>query len=392
MLIPVDNCSSCMACLNVCTRKAIRVIQNVNGFYRPEIDEQHCIKCGMCEQSCPSIHLKENPFEKIEEKVFAAYNLNEEIRKKSSSGGIFSAIAEYFVDRGGVAVGVAEGPNLNLKFYIAENKYDLEKLRGSKYFQANPGFIYKEVKEKLDKGVQVLFSGTPCQIAALYSVLRKKYENLLTVDLICAGVPSQKVYEKYIKEKYHRENGIRTIFRDKASGWKGYSMTDVIEYPSRRISQKRMSERAWKNIFFRTFMARLCKNDSCNPRDCKYGRLPRIADITLGDFWGIENFHPEMDDNKGTSVVIVNTEHGKKFLEKIKDSLRLCESKMEYVIQGVPAVNGPFPPNENRDNFFEKRNDYSLKKLLKLYDPKPNLIVRGVKKIRKFIHCLTTGV
>lgn len=220
------NCSGCHACANACPKNCISMVSDEEGFWYPQVNKEKCIDCGLCEKVCPIIH-KWQPDDSRKTTAIAAINLNEEIRLESSSGGIFTLKAEKIIDQGGVVFGAAFSDDFkSVRHICVDNKADLEKLRGSKYVQSKISDTYKHAKEYLDSGRKVLFSGTPCQIGGLYSYLRKPYENLLTQDIICHGVPSPMVWEKYV-EKCERKAASemqRVFFRHKKYGWKSYSM------------------------------------------------------------------------------------------------------------------------------------------------------------------------
>lgn len=227
MTLPVPNCSSCAACANVCPRDAIAMTLDEKGFYRPSVDFEKCVACGACERACPWTKNVANPNGAFESpKTLAAYATDEAIRLNSSSGGIFSVIAEKVLDDGGAVVGVAQLGKAHFGHVVVENKADLEKLRGSKYVQADAGESYRDVRLLLRAGRKVLFSGTPCQVAALYSVLgTKRFENLTTVDIVCHGSPSVKVFEKYLRETETLASAsiLSSRFRDKRNGWRLFS-------------------------------------------------------------------------------------------------------------------------------------------------------------------------
>ena len=383
MNIPVANCSSCAACANVCTRGAISMKLDNEGFYRPIIDLKKCIQCGECERVCPWIKNIANPNESTKTpKTLAAYLTDEMIRLNSSSGGIFSVLAEKILDDGGVVVGVAQLNKTHFGHIVVNNKIDLEKLRGSKYVQADTGLIYKEVRSLLKANRKVLFSGTPCQVAALYSVLGKNYfESLTTVDIICHGSPSVKVFEKYISEieATNAATVSSSRFRDKRKGWRLFSMTLSLNTVSGECFQ--LSNTLHENIFLRSFLKNTCLNTSC--ADCHYGKLPRIADITLGDYWNIASVHPKMDDDKGTSVVLLNTVHGEEIFNFVSSKLHFCESSLEKAIAGNPCIIHSSKPHPNRTNFFDELDNKSLDELFKKYCPTPSLMTRAFLKAKR---------
>lgn len=386
MNIPVKNCSSCGACANVCGRNAISMQLDVEGFYRPVIDLEKCVECGACERICPWNKEVLNPNKSSKNpQTLAAFAKDESIRLQSSSGGIFSILAERILENGGVVIGVAQTAPTRFGHIIVDNKEDLGKLRGSKYVQADANFIYKEVRSLLKSGRSVLFSGTPCQVAALYAVLGNTATsvNLFTVDIVCHGTPSVKVFEKYIKELEKEESAIveTSRFRDKRKGWRLFSMTSSLNTISGDCFQ--FSKTLREDKFMRVFLQNICLNSSC--ADCHYGKLPRIADITLGDYWGVSKYHPEMDDDKGTSVVLLNTEHGVDLFNSISDKINQCESKVEYAIAGNPCIVRSSKQHPKRFDFFADLDKYTLNDLIKKYCPYPSLINRIYAKTRRVL-------
>lgn len=223
-MIKIKNkaaCCGCKACAAVCPKKCIKMVTDREGFWYPEVDQSACINCGKCERVCPVLNRKKRQPRKFGRKAYAAINTDPEIRFQSSSGGIFTAIAEAIIDRGGVVFGAAFDKEFAVRQVFAETKEDLAAFRGSKYVQSDMGDAYSSVLRFLQSGRIVLFSGTPCQIGALKSFLGKEYPNLITVDLICHGVPSPMVWEKYVRHRrsLDSDSQLRTVqFRDKERG------------------------------------------------------------------------------------------------------------------------------------------------------------------------------
>ena len=374
MNIPIQNCSSCAACANICARSAISMQLDAEGFYRPVIDAEKCVECGACECACPWKKSVVNPnVADVSPKTVAAYTKDESVRLQSSSGGIFSVLAERVLDDDGVVVGVAQTAPSRFGHIVVDNKADLAKLRGSKYVQADVGFVYREVRSLLKAGRKVLFSGTPCQVAGLYAVLGKAAAsaNLFTVDIVCHGTPSVKVFEKYVREMEKTDNsaldGIN--FRDKTEGWSGYALLHRFK------SGKSVSVHHGCSKYMRLFLSRICQNVSCD--DCHYRKLPRIADITLGDYWGISKYHPEMNDNKGSSVVLLNTAHGGELFGFVANKVAQCDSKVEFAIAGNPCIVRSSKPHPMRAEFFANLDKYTLDQLIKMYCPYPS----GLKRV-----------
>ena len=377
MNIPVQNCSSCAACANVCARSAISMQLDAEGFYRPVIDSEKCVECGACERACPWNKPVENPnVPDVSPKTVAAYAKDESVRLQSSSGGIFTVLAERVLDDGGVVVGVAQTAPTRFGHIVVDNKADLAKLRGSKYVQADVGFVYREVRSLLKAGRKVLFSGTPCQVAGLYTVLGNAAASadLFTVDIVCHGTPSVKVFEKYVCELEKEQSAlvVSSLFRDKRKGWRLFSMTSSLNTISGDCFQ--FSRTLREDKFMRVFLQNVCLNSSCF--DCRYGKLPRVADISLGDYWNIAGVHPQMDDNKGTSVVLLNTAHGSELFDSVADKIAQCESSVDAAIAGNPCIVRSSKPHPKRAEFFANLDRYSLDQLIKKYCPFPSPLKR----------------
>lgn len=385
MNIPVKNCSSCGACANSCAHGAISMRLDKEGFYRPVIDSSKCVKCGLCEKVCPWEKEVFNPNGSTKApRILAAYAQDDEIRLQSSSGGIFTVLAEKILDDGGVVVGVAQLSSTRFGHIIVDNKADLAKLRGSKYVQADVGFIYRDVRALLKNGRKVLFSGSPCQVAGLYSVLGGKgFDNLWTVDVVCHGTPSVKVFEKYIRELEFNTSAfvLSSNFRDKHEGWRNYSLKSQLksDFGKEIIYSRNLNEDSFLQIFLRN----ICLNKSC--ADCHYGKLPRIADITLGDYWNIADIHPKMDDNKGTSVVLLNTNHGEKLFSFVSKQINCCESSLENAVAGNPCIVCSSRENFRRPEFFADLNQLSMDKLAEKFSARLPLYRIVLLKIRNYL-------
>lgn len=383
MNIPVQNCSSCGACANICVRGAISMMLDAGGFYRPVVDFEKCVQCGACVNVCPWENAVENPNSAdVSPKTFAAFAKDEAVRLQSSSGGIFTVLAERILDNGGVVVGVAQLDKAHFGHIVVDNKADLAKLRGSKYVQADVGLVYREIRSLLKAGRKVLFSGTPCQVAGLYAVLGNTAvsADLFTVDVVCHGTPSVKVFEKYVAEIEKDKSAFvkSTRFRDKRNGWRLFSMTLSLNTVSGDCFQ--FSKTLREDRFMRVFLQNICLNKSCF--DCHYGKLPRIADITLGDYWNIAKVHPQMDDDKGISVVLLNTAHGKALFDSVSFQMTLCDSMVEYAIAGNHCIIRSSKPHPKRADFFANLDRYSLNQLIKKYCPWPSLSKRVYIRVR----------
>jgi len=370
-----SNCTGCGACYSICPTGCISMEPDDEGFLYPIIaDEKKCTKCHKCEGRCPAI--AQGPIRKPLN-VYAAKNTNEEIRLQSSSGGMFSLFAEHIVQEGGIVFGARFNSAWEVIHGYAETIEDLLPFRGSKYAQSITGDTYKQVEYFLKNGKKVLYSGTPCQIAGLKTYLRKDYDSLLTIDVVCHGVPSPLVWKKYLNEimdettvalKNVNENIIADInFRDKVKGW--YIFTFVISFIFDKISPEKekmtnnffisddkkmllFMENAKKNSYMKGFLRDLYLRPSCYK--CHARSLKSGSDITLADYWGIRNVLPEFDDDKGVSMVMVNTEKGKQIYELLsKDDI---ETTYKDALAGNYAIEkSPFP-HSRRKKFFKEWN------------------------------------
>lgn len=275
--------------------------EDKEGFLYPAVDNSSCIDCGLCERVCPVINQNE-PKKPIV--TLAAVNSDKSVRLASSSGGIFTLLAERTIDNGGVVFGAAFDENWDVRHICVDNKCELPKLRGSKYVQSIIGNCYKEAKRHLSAGMEVLFSGTPCQIAGLKRFLQKDYENLKTVDVVCHGTPSPLAWRKYLDEVSSKYNIVQITdiqFRDKTEGWKNFSL--LIKYKDKEGVEKTFRETLNENIFMRCFLSNLCLRPSCYSCPARNGKSG--SDITLADLWGAENICPGLDDDKGVSLVLL---------------------------------------------------------------------------------------
>ncbi len=338
------NCSGCSACCSVCPKNAIEMITDKEGFLKPSVDNDKCINCGLCVKRCT--YLNPQYTNDPDPKCYAVM-AEDRISYKSSSGGMFSVIAEYIIEQGGYVCGAALRDDFSVEHIIVDNKKDLDKLRGSKYMQSYTGDIYREIKKLLDKGKLVLFSGTPCQNAALYACVGKKYDNLYSIDILCHGIPSYKVFKKYWNDIYDGKPIKRLNFRDKEN--RGWSSGVSIEFEDGTKSYVTARNDPY-------FMAFLTVNSDCTScGNCLYSRLPRAGDFTLGDFWGIKNTDREMWGKMGTSVVLLNNEKAEKLFETLKPALYKCKlEKTEDAAKSNGIIIKSHILSKNRNLFFDK--------------------------------------
>ncbi len=340
-IVKTDTCCGCGACAAICPAKAIKIKQNDEGFYKAEIDKEKCTSCGLCSKICA---VKNNTFKNAKLPQAYAVMARNEIRENSSSGGIFTIIANKILDNGGIVCGAAFDKNFRVEHILIDNKDNLDKLRRSKYVQSfiNPN-LYKEIKIQLDAGREVLFTGVPCQVGGLLNFLGNEiYPNLYTIDLICAYAPSAKIFDKYLEENFDKSQIKSINFRSKdKTSWGCSVMKFEMKDGSVIYDDKYMSP----------FLDRLFKGTHCE--NCQYKKLPRPADFTIGDFWRIEKFAPNMTDKKGTSAVLLNTTKAKALFETIKPELKACKKMPTETITWQIDVKNKILKTPACKNFFE---------------------------------------
>lgn len=368
------NCCGCHACYSICPVKAIKMERDEKGFEYPVVDKEKCINCGLCEKACPIINNKNSDKTKKDIKAYACMNKDLQTRMKSSSGGIFTLIAEDILSLNGVVFGASFNENFEVVHSYIEKKEDIYKFQGSKYVQSKIGDTYKKAKEFLESDRYVLFTGTPCQIEGLYQYLQKDYDKLYTQDLICHGVPSPKVWNKYLEEKNEKYKGNpkEISFREKEkSGWQNFGMK--IEYQNDIYLSKHSED-----VYMKAFLRDICLRDSCY--NCNFKKKVRNSDITLADFWGIGNIDKELNDDKGTSLVIINSKDGQDLFEKVKENLIYKVVDFEEAIKYNPNMTKSAKIQNKRKSFFNNLEDNDLKNLVKKYTKK-----KASKRIRRIL-------
>lgn len=372
-----SKCCGCYACSNVCPKNAIIMKEDEEGFKYPNVDEKKCLRCNLCETVCPIANKKK--ITKNEPKAYACINNNETIRKQSSSGGIFTLIAEEILNQGGVVFGAKFNDNFDVVHSFVEKKNDLKLFRGSKYVQSQIGDCYIKTKEFLENDRYVLFTGTPCQIDGLYSYLQKDYNKLYTQDIICHGVPSPMVWKKYkdYRKKIDKDIPKNIDFRNKDNGWKNSNLK--IQYNETNSYKKDNT----KDMYMKAFLSNLSLRPSCY--NCKCKNYNRKSDITLADFWGINYVLPKMNDNKGTSLVIVNSEKGKWLFEKIKGKMKYEQVSIEEALKYNPSMVTSAKENPKRKEFFDMLSNSSFDRAVNKCIPEENIIKKIIKKVLRKI-------
>lgn len=365
MLCEKKDCTGCYSCYNICPKNAIEFKEDEYGYIYPEINN-NCIKCGLCEKVCPSIN---NLKFKKPQKAYASWSIDTENRKTSTSGGVASILSQYIIDCGGIVYGAAYCENLNVNHIRVTNKVELLRLKGSKYVQSNIGDSYLKAKKDLDNNKLVLFTGTPCQIAGLLQYLRKEYNNLITLDIVCHGVPSNKMLKEYVKEEIGHIDIDSIQFRE------GINYVISFKKDNNIIYRKVIRE----STYFTGFMQSIISRENCYK--CKYAKPERISDITIGDFWGLGQEKPFNHDIKdGVSLLLPNTEKGKKLIQDCKENLFIEERDITEAINGNSQLRQPAQCHKKRGMFKEyylkKGFNKSIKKCFRL-----DFIKYRIKKI-----------
>ena len=348
-----QNCCGCTACASICPKGCIAMTPDSEGFCYLQIDEANCINCGLCEKVCPLLH---KPAQHEVLNVYGAKNSDDSVRFTSSSGGMFTLFAERVLNSGGTVFGAELDENLQVRHTAIESTDALPKLRGSKYVQSNMTGVFKQVRTLLNSGKPVLFSGTPCQIAGLKGFLMKDYENLFTVDVVCHGVPSAKVYNKHLQElgKAAGEPVTRVKFRDKANGWKQGETLFFTEH--QRFGAPKRQE-----TYMRLFLNNVSIRPSC--ADCAFNNKRSLADITIADYWGVDKQFPEFDDDKGVTLVLINTVKGQQLFDDVKSAASLISTDFAKGAQYNVAVSKSLGLHPKRQYFFDNLDRKTLKEL-----------------------------
>ena len=351
-VVNYKDCFSCRSCFLSCPKNSIEMIENEEGFFYPKVTEDKCIDCGICVKKCPSLNKVER--EKFEQYGLAVIAKDKNVLLKSSSGAASSIIANKIITDGGVVFGAAYDENLFVQHIACKDFSELERIKGSKYVESFTGDTFKEVKEYLENGLKVLYTGSPCHIAGLKKFLGKDYENLFTLDLICHGVPSRKLFKRYL-EWLGQKNNEKIIyygFRDKSvGGWSCGSKVKIKTKTKSKILD------AYCEPYYSAFLKSKSFRESCY--SCPYAKIERIGDLTVGDFWGVEKFYPEIDSKNGVSCILVNSEKGKSLFESVKDGFDVMPCKLEEVKKQNWNLNQPSKRPEIRDSFYKGLDDDS---------------------------------
>lgn len=358
-------CTGCSACVSICKQKCLVMTPDSRGFCFPKlITPDQCINCGSCQRACP-VFRKEQLGENCT-KCYAGYTKDSFVRQNSSSGGIFSELAMIILKQGGVVVGAAyEKGSYVVQHICVEDEEKLSYLRGAKYAQSNLNSIFLDIKKRLYVGQRILFVGTPCQVAGLKTFLKKEYENLVTVDFVCHGVPSPLVWEKYVQYRAKKDNGgvmpISINLRSKNTGWSRYQYSNEYQYENGKV----YSSLSGDDLFMRLFVENYINRESCS--NCHFKGYDRVSDITLGDFWGIWDIYPEMDDNKGTSLILVHSQSARKILEQLFGRIILKEVTLQQTSKQNLSMLISSPAHSEREIVIQKCLDGKFDELEKYF-------------------------
>lgn len=352
-----NECCGCTACASICSKDAITMEQDKNGFFYPVVSQEKCIECGMCDNVCQfhSHYKLDNAY--ISQKAYAVRHKKITEIETSRSGAAFIAISDWILDQGGVIYGVGFKDHFKVSHFKAITKRERNSFKGSKYVQSDLDGVFREVKDNLVKDIIVLFSGTACQIAGLKSYIGKSLQKkLYTIDIICYGVPSPKLWQDYLKyiEKRYNEEIIQVNFRDKEKfGWGDHKESFVF------ASGKKIYNDTFADLFGKGYIRRSCFV-------CPYTNLERVGDITLGDYWGWERTNEHFNsDNKGCSLVIINTQKGITLFSNIKSDINFIQARLEDITQN--HLLRPTIPPKNIDEFENEYNKYGFKHVARKY-------------------------
>jgi coenzyme F420-reducing hydrogenase beta subunit len=379
------NCSGCGACEQICPRRSIVMKADPEGFQYPIVDQESCNECGLCQRICPIANNWKNRLIFDQPDVYAARHKTENTRSRCASGGTFPALAHEILRQGGIVFGAAFDDNFQLRHIDVKTETKLYSLLGSKYVQSIIGDTYQKAKQALKNGKQVLFTGTPCQIAGLNSFLQRDYENLISCDLFCHGVPSPKVFQKYMEslEQRHHAKIIQYKFRSKIYGWRSYGIQ--ITFSTGEVLNKTNQQ----DPYTLGFLENLYLRPICSI--CPFTTLHRPGDITIGDFWGIEKYMPELDDNKGISAILVNTPKGRRLFEDIQNEMLTRPSDVSQVLQ--QSLVSPSIPSSQRAAFFTDLDRLPFSDVQRIYISGllPTVRRRIIQLKHTFIHYLQSN-
>lgn len=385
-----EDCCGCNACGDACPKGSITFQTDIEGFWYPVVNKDTCIDCHLCEKVCPVINVKELKKNDLLQSIcYAAEHKNMEVLFDSTSGGLFSALADIMYKEQGYVGGAVFNEDFSVRQFISNKKEDLPRIRSSKYLQSLLIGFYKEVRDLVKNGEHVLVCGSPCQMAALRAFLKKDYDNLIIADFICRGTNSPKVWRKYL-DSFEERYGSKVVYckaKSKEYGWRNLTQKVIL------ANGKHVYETRDVSNFTKGYLQTGCY---CRPScyECKFKGYPRIADITLADFWGIEKVNKSLEKNLGTSLVMINSKKGEAFFEKVKARINCVNVPFESIEGGNPSLNKPLAPAKvDRKQFFEDLDKMSFLQIADKYiltNQKVGLKAK-LKRIYRYLRQIKNG-
>ena len=365
-ILDKSQCCGCSACVNICPKSCIDFIPDQLGFMYPKVDSDKCVECGLCEKVCQFKPDYDRTLRYLTADVFAIRAKDQEQLGKSQSGAVFYLLSEYILEKGGVIYGAGFDDNYRVLHKRAQTSAQRDELRYSKYVQSDVVSAFKSVKTDLEKGLSVMFTGTPCQVAGLQAYLRKQYPNLYTVDLVCHGVPSPKIWQDYIDylKKLYRSELVEVRFRNKQYGWN--SCWETFKFANGKFLKRSTSN----DMYF----SHLSVRESCS--NCPYTNINRVGDISMGDFWGWKGVM--FNDNKGLSIIFVNSDNGRTLFDKISVNSDIVESNINDCLQ--PQLTKPITLNPRREEFLSDYEKHGF-----LYVARKYSDMRLKIRVRRFL-------
>lgn len=370
-------CTGCGVCTNACAKSAIKLQADEFGFKYPVIN-QNCVDCDLCQKVCEArIHRRHEHFENPD--TYAVWSKDDKIRFSSTSGGAFTELSRTVLLQDGYVVGAQYGKDHLVEHAIVADESGLERIRQSKYVQSDMGMIYSKIKEKLSEGKKVVFCGAPCQVAALYAYLgTKHYENLYTLDFICRGMNSSKAYRAWLDEiEQERKSKVsRVWFKYKQSGWNNSPRCTRLDFVNGKFIVLNQDE----NLFMTGYLgANLYIRPSCGA--CEFKGVPRQGDITLADFWGLDE---KIDDDKGVSMLLINSESGQRLFEETRERLVVYKRDFAEIFAGNVCFDSSVVISKNSEKFLRDLDKGTFSRVLKRYTRK-SIIFRVKQHIKKMI-------
>ncbi len=373
------QCYGCRACEHICPQEAIVMKPNEEGFWYPELITEKCVQCNLCTKACPYDNASDarDPIRAV-----AVQYQNKKALLNSSSGGVFSALADHVLGNNGYVAGCVFDESFTAMHILTDQHEGVERMRGSKYVQSDLNDVYLQIRDRLQQGTLVFFTGTPCQVDGLRGFLKKDYENLLTVDLICHGVPSPGLFRQYLDSLTQKKGTITDIrFRDKRRN--GWCSQGSVTHSKKTKTITPFNDSYYNYYYLQNAVSRM----SCY--SCKYASAQRVGDITIGDYWNIGDILPDVDATAGFSAVLVNTEKGQRFLDQISDTLKVYDTSVDAVIKGNGNLSEPSPMSEKRKTIYariaEEGYDRVAQQECKFQYVRPFIRKHMPKSIKKFL-------